>query len=476
MRKRYIAIIAAAAAAAICAVGLLSGFALLNKGPVNMNGSTIVIDTKREFKRGEFSGTHAKGADAVTLKPVDDKYISGGTYLSPEYDAKPFKRMLASINGDTPGKTSMKVEVSVRVGKTWSRWLNWGTWGTAVNAATPVNGDDDGIAELVEDVLIIDNDKTADAVKYRVTLNTPDKKLTPSLKLVALSIQNEDSPVARVYGSEYAIKDTKKLLDVPELSQMTRETDIGWSICSPTSVSMVLNYYGAAVTPEECAWGVYDNGSEIFGNWSFNCAYAGSYGVKAYAQYCTSLDDIKHEIEAGYPVVASVYYKNSEDVQADLPVLHGAPIASTGGHLVTVCGFTKQNGQDYLIVNDPAASSDDGVRVEYLASEFMNCWRKVIYVIEKPADTKIQRSLRLEAKLVPVTGQKYTYTLVYKGKTIDVSSDNINTIMFISVADGSVYYRTPTEDGTFLFVDDDGTKYRLIFVTKDGQSYEAPIS
>lgn len=439
-----------------------------------MNGSTMVIDSKREFKRGEFSGTHTQGADAVTLKLKDGKYITGGTYQSPEYDSAPFKRMLFSINGDTPGKTSMVVQVSVRVGKTWSRWLNWGTWGTTALSASAQGGDDDdGIAEMAEDVLIVDNDKTADGIRYRVTFNTPDKVLTPSLKLVAMSVQNADKPIARIYGKRYAIKDEKKLLNVPEFSQMTRESDIEWSICSPTSVSMVLNYYGATVTPEECAWGVYDNGAQMFGNWAFNCAYAGSYGLRAYAQYCTSIDDIKREIEAGYPVVASVYYKNNEDVPGDLPVLHGAPIASTGGHLVTVCGYTKENGQDYLIVNDPAASSDDGVRVEYLASEFMNCWRKVIYVIEKPADVKMTKSLRHEAKLVGIPGEKDTYNLVYNGRNIDVSNSNMKTIMFISTVDNTVYYLTPTASGTFFFVNDDGPRYRLIFITNDAQSYEA---
>ena len=74
------------------------------------------------------------------------------------------------------------------------------------------------------------------------------------------------------------------------------------------------------------------------------------------------------------PVIASVMYKNSEAVPDELPVLHGAPVEATDGHLVVVRGLVQQGGKDWVIVNDPAGDSDS-VQRQYEAGEFEKAWR-----------------------------------------------------------------------------------------------------
>lgn len=83
-------------------------------------------------------------------------------------------------------------------------------------------------------------------------------------------------------------------------------------------------------------------------------------------------------------MAVAVAYKNSAGVSADLPVVDGAPIRSTYGHLIVVCGFINENGTEYIIINDPAAASNAGVRVRYRLDQFAAAWAEsgnIAYII-----------------------------------------------------------------------------------------------
>ena len=82
--------------------------------------------------------------------------------------------------------------------------------------------------------------------------------------------------------------------------------------------------------------------------------------------------------------MASVAYKNSVYVDEDLPVIDGAPISYTYGHLIVVCGFVNEGGTEYIVINDPAADSDAGVRVYYRLDQFAAAWAEsgnITYII-----------------------------------------------------------------------------------------------
>jgi uncharacterized protein YvpB len=234
------------------------------------------------------------------------------------------------------------------------------------------------------DTLTLKGDLKATAVRYRLTLATSDPRVTPSVRLVALTIRDGGNirrqPAATPAGWE-------RDLAVPAYAQAGHDPRIASRICSPTSLSMVMTYLGVAVTPEEAAWGAYDAKGDLFGNWSFNAAYAGRRGLTCYVAYLDSLADLKQEIAQGYPVVAAVWYRSSERVQQPFPVLHGAPIDYTDGHLVVVRGFKVKNGREYVIVNDPAGGDAAGVYREYAADEFAAAWVKVAYIM-RPAPAR----------------------------------------------------------------------------------------
>lgn len=337
------------------------------------------------------------GDGAIVLK--SDKLK--GAYTSDIIDTNEFNNLVFSWDSDTPEGTSIQVEARVfaktldsngQLIEKWSNWLSWGTWGTFIKRASGTGTTDDAVAYVDTDTLVIkgSNGQTANKIQYRVTLNTNICGVTPSVRLIAGTIRNTflDPGINKELTYDQYLSNSM-FLDVPRFSQMVRDPSIANSICSATSIAMILNYYGTHILPEESAWGVYDYNYDGFGNWPFNTAYASSFGYRAYVEYST-IEGLKREIYDGHPVAVSVAYKNSVNVKADLPVLDSAPIESTYGHLIVVCGFTNENGIDYIIVNDPAAASDEGVRVKYKLDQFKAAWAEfgnLAYIIQEKEPT-----------------------------------------------------------------------------------------
>jgi uncharacterized protein YvpB len=328
----------------------------------------------------------------ITLDKRDIGYVESGIFTSDIIYTVPFQYLILSWNADTPKGTAIKIEAQVLVNNNgkqlWSNWLSFGKWCSEdVRYSASKTDNIDELAYIDTDTLKIkgSNGETANSVRYRITLSTSDSKTTPTLKLVAGTIRNTEPSdnILDLYASA-SLPEINKELNVPKFSQMLRDPKIAGVICSPTSMTMILNYYGLNLVPEETAAGVYDSEYDGYGNWPFNTAFAGSKGFEAYVTYCSSIYDLKREIFNDHPLAVSVKYKNSQEVDAKLPVIHGAPIEKTNGHLIVVCGFTKEADKEYVIVNDPAAASNEAVRLKYLLEEFDAAWKtsgRVAYIV-----------------------------------------------------------------------------------------------
>jgi hypothetical protein len=369
-------------------------------GRMEMNKQSVnlwVHNTYENFNKGSFDNARvANDSKAqITLVKNENKYAEVGVYTSDIIHTLPFQSLILSWNAETPEKTAIRIEAQVLVNKDeqrfWSNWLSFGTWHSEAERSSASKTDNiDELAYVDTDTLKIKgfSGETASAVRYRVTLITSDPKITPTVKLIAGTLRNTEAR-----GDIHALNDCDSLpelnslnkeLKVPRFSQMLREPKIASVICSPTSITMILNYYGLNLVPEEVAAGVFDTEYDGYGNWTFNTAFAGSKGFDSYVSYCSSINDLKKEIYNNHPLAVSVKYKNSEDIDAKLPVIHGAPIKKTNGHLIVVCGFVKEDGKEFVIVNDPAAESDEAVRLKYLIEEFDAAWKtsgRVAYII-----------------------------------------------------------------------------------------------
>jgi len=148
---------------------------------------------------------------------------------------------------------------------------------------------------------------------------------------------------------------------------------------------MVLSFWSNYTGPCEpvvraAVEAVYDWIYDGHGNWPFNTAYAATLGLEGYVARFTSLEQAEQWVAAGVPVVASIAWGKDD--------LTGAPIPSSGGHLLVIVGF---DGTGNPIVNDPAAASDNEVQRTYLRSEFEALWLSAsggtVYLIFPPERT-----------------------------------------------------------------------------------------
>ncbi|MEW6054697.1 MAG: C39 family peptidase [Nitrospirota bacterium] len=123
--------------------------------------------------------------------------------------------------------------------------------------------------------------------------------------------------------------------------------------CGPAALSMVLNYWGIAVSPEEIAKEIFSETARGTLNIDM-LLFSQRKGMFA-VQYRGSIDDLKKNIRSGYPVVVLVDYGFS------LYKKH---------HYMVVYGY----GENGLIINSGRSEK------RYMKQEtFLNLWEKAEY-------------------------------------------------------------------------------------------------
>jgi hypothetical protein len=159
------------------------------------------------------------------------------------------------------------------------------------------------------------------------------------------------------------------ILDVPPHSQFEdAENERGW--CSPASLAMIHAFHGIDRPVAETARAVFDRAYNGTGNWSFNVAYSGKLGFRAVVAHLCNLEHAQRLIERNLPLAISYSWSEGE--------LPGAPLEHSEGHLVVLCGFTRDGD---CAINDPAAPN---VRVVYPRGAIERIWQRnegVAYVV-----------------------------------------------------------------------------------------------
>src|SRR5690606_29016610 len=113
-------------------------------------------------------------------------------------------------------------------------------------------------------------------------------------------------------------------LEVPTYSQMVHAGhhpewgNGGEAWCTPTSTAMVMGFHGFGPKANQLRWekGVdpvvdhaarhtYDHRYRGTGNWPFNTAFAGNYGLDAFVTRLADLRDVEKMVQRGIPVITS---------------------------------------------------------------------------------------------------------------------------------------------------------------------------
>jgi hypothetical protein len=269
--------------------------------------------------------------------------------------------IVPSWTADTPEGTWIRVELSVP----GSRWYAMGRW-SYDGPRTSVPGQADAHGRVATDVFAAARPVTA--YRLRVSLyRRPGAAVPARVRTLAAAASRPGGSRERggaAWGTE---------LPVPRKSQLAHAGHGGRGWCSPTATAMVLAYWRKGPRPAELTWvprgdqdpavdhaarHTYDRAYRGTGNWAFNTAYAGHFGLDARVVRLTSLAEAETLIAAGVPVVTSLSFTAKELGY------------SSDGHLMVVTGFTREGA---VIANDPAAK---GVRAVYPRDAFERAWQR----------------------------------------------------------------------------------------------------
>jgi hypothetical protein len=405
-QRRRTAAPAAAASVVLATTGLLAPTALAtDKSPAPEHVAFHAWDFGDGAPAGSYSGTTAAtGAltlgDPTATRSYTDPFAADptpvtydtGTWISPE--VRPgfgLTELVSSWNADAPAGTWIEVAVhGLADDGATTKWYVLGRWSEDDTTFHPtsVPGQADDHATVSIDTLVTRNEHTLVSYQLKVSLmREHGSSASPSVGFVG-AMASAVPDTKKIAASPTTMTRTT-VLDVPTDSQEVHTGDYpqwdggGEAWCSPTSTSMVVAYWGTGPTPEDYGWVLaddpthpdpwvdhaarhtYDYNYDGAGNWPFNTAYAGTFGLESFVTRLRSLTEAEQFVKAGIPVVVSVSFKESK--------LDGAGY-STNGHLMTIVGFTEDGD---VVVNDPASHllpSDDEVRVTYDREQLENAW------------------------------------------------------------------------------------------------------
>jgi hypothetical protein len=306
----------------------------------------------------------------------------------------PARHLVPSFSMLTEVPYAARVELSAWAGGTWSPWIASVTWGafrrtggasegspspadvrgtpadpgypsTAVERSSTTRGD-----ALVCDVDVYTAAMPCERLRLRIRVGTADSRALVAAPWIATLSASDLAPPAPA-----TIAVSTPRLPVPALSQMQAPPEIARRICSPTSVAMVLTYWGAPTAAVPLAEEMFHAGTDCYGVWPAALLAAGRRGVAGYLLRFPDWPSAAWCLERGIPIIASVRYAAGE--------LTGAPLPETSGHLIVLTGCDHE----HVFVNDPVAPTRAEVPRRYRLAELERVWLDrtgVGYVLFRP--------------------------------------------------------------------------------------------
>jgi len=380
-------------------LGLVFPVAALNRADGPDAGASLAASTSTpsaykvftkdaDFNAGARDGLAPSNGSLKMTTPAGTRTWAGKSYQYSTWTSpwttrsRPFTRLVPSWTATTPTGTWVQVLVQVRdVDGTVSGVKDLGRWasGDSVLKRSSAGSQADAVAKVTTDTVLATGRPLAG---FRLYVKLMRRAGDPSPSVGSLGAVTS-RPAAWVKTST-PLSNKAVSLAVPRYSQMIHLGENpeygggGEAWCSPTSLAMVLSYYGRLPASSTYTWvpksyaqrwvngvarSVFDHTYDGTGNWPFNTAYA---GTRVSGSFVTRLADLRMAerfIRVGIPLIVSIRFDRGQ--------LSGAPISSTDGHLVVLTGFTAAGNP---IVNDPAAPSSKTVRRTYNRAQFERAW------------------------------------------------------------------------------------------------------
>lgn len=398
-------------------------------GPGRNHGATQVRHWygTAQLQRGRHGGLVARGAGLGLVDGGRD-----GQWTSPVSRlGTTFAEAIVSWNILAPGNSWAMIEFrALHEDGTWTPWFTVANWGqhleftdaagrTVRRSSVPAdqqpaeqqsNGQQpDGQGRggsMQTDTFVADPDARLVGHQVRVQLHGSDGTVPELHGITVMTSGDLPAFTPAITASTTADRAPaftsapRVELEVPTLAQHVHDGEYpefgggGQVWCSPTSVSMVLGYWGPQHLPSVtmldqveapngdpivpfAARGTWDAAYGGCGNWVFNTAFAHQFGLRAFVTRLAGLDEAEAFLRQGIPLVASVAFEKDQMPEAGY---------RTDGHLLVIVGIT-QDGD--VIVNDPARQRNDQVRSTYRRANFERAWQQschgIVYVLHPAA-------------------------------------------------------------------------------------------
>ncbi|MCX6998865.1 MAG: C39 family peptidase, partial [Candidatus Sumerlaeota bacterium] len=295
-------------------------------------------ETAADFKGGEYLQTMWQTPKGISLKKSREDYSTSGSYTSlPFVSPFPMSEILPTWNVDRPTSTGFAIYFQVSEdSRSWSEWLFLGRDGDTPRSLKKVVH----TTGAVVDVDFMQLTKPFQYFKWRIDLFTQIPNTSPLLRRFAVCYGNSsgDEEIFKKFSEEKtAPGGWARKLDMPYYSQLTPEKDIPeamrYSICCPTSVRMVLGYYGINRSEKEICDLNLDPEYEIWGGWPRSAQTLYSFGFRAYVTQIRSFEEIKSYIGRGIPLIISIRAKKGE--------LPSTPYHEVEAHVLVISGLTE---------------------------------------------------------------------------------------------------------------------------------------
>ena len=313
---------------------------------------------------GEKVNTEIKNGKLV----LSNKALSG-TYTTKVIDTENFTEVVGSYAATSSETEICELKVRLRIGTTWTKYFTYGEFGKGLQNG--YNNQTDTKAKMIEDEIKTISPNVANGFQMQLTLKRSSADLAgPVVTLLALAINY--SSFSYPFDITNLPKEVK--YDLPKLYQHD-VPEIGGSICSCTSSTMLLMYKGysfdgLAQYPHQYIAGIVkDYGHNIFGNWSYNCIGMSSFGATAYVKRFYSYGEMLYHLANVGPIAASIKGTMITD----------AKTYTTGGHLIDVTGYKIDGDKIYIYINDPNINV---VATRCTLENFLSVYRNVSYIIE----------------------------------------------------------------------------------------------
>lgn len=296
-----------------------------------------------------------ESSDGMTVSPDSGGLMlrpdrsQGFFILKPQQSSEPFNQGLPSWNGSAPdANSSFMVQMRFPYNGGWSPWLTVGYWKQYWWSTYGVTSYGGGMV----DVDYVKLNAYQSSWQFKVSMMRSGIDL-PSPTIRKLSFFVSDSRTTSGVNITDLVNDNPAEVFVPTdfIYQYGVDPDIGGSICSPTSVSMILRSYGTPVDPLEFARATRDPYFDIFGGWPRVVQNASEYGLDgAVTRYRT--------------------WSQARDVLADggrISMSVGPPLYA--GHLMMLAGFSTFGDP---MVHDPAQT--DGYAYIFDKADLSRSW------------------------------------------------------------------------------------------------------